>query len=464
MWRSRVVRTPRDAHEVVAILGEHREGNIRALGALHSWSDVAVSDDVTLDMSAMRGVELLDRATYGVDAVGIEAGCPIQDVLDFLRPRGLTLPTLGVIKRQTISGAISTGTHGSGLPGLSHFVLGMAIAAYDAQGNPAVREVRSGDALRAVRCGVARTGVILRVDMPVVPLYLVDEAVVGHASVESILARYAERPLTQFLVIPYSWGCVAFERAPRVARPLSPREKGAALWWRLYSHAWIDVGFHLLLKTALLLGTGATRGLMKALPSLMLRYHGRVDDAEHVLTTAHYLFRHEEMEVFVPQSRLVEALAILRAATEVFAGTRAQAPADIAATIGAVSPKLLDELHAGRGAYTQHYPFFFRRVMPEDALVSMASGVSEPMISISVFTYCAPSDRAGYCRYCAWLARCMHRLFGARLHWGKHFPPGLDAMAGAYPGLEAFRAYCASVDPKGVFGNADSSAWLAPRP
>jgi len=52
----------------------------------------------------------------------------LQDLLDRLHAMtDRTLPTLGVIKRQTISGAVSTGTHGSGRPSLSHFVTGVRI-------------------------------------------------------------------------------------------------------------------------------------------------------------------------------------------------------------------------------------------------------------------------------------------------------------------------------------------------
>jgi hypothetical protein len=83
----------------------------------------------------------------------------------------------------------------------------------------------------------------------------------------------------------------------------------------------------------------------------------------------------------------------------------------------------------------------------------MGSSVTEPQFSISVFTYHGPDRRQGYYAFCAWLARAMHLLYGARLHWGKHFPLGVEECASAYPRLEAFRACCRAVDPDGVFGN-----------
>jgi FAD/FMN-containing dehydrogenase len=157
------------------------------------------------------------------------------------------------------------------------------------------------------------------------------------------------------------------------------------------------------------------------------------------------------MELFVPESRLKEAVELLRAATTVFAGDAVAVPEDIETRLNL--HKLYGELIRNTGSYVQHYPFFFRRVLPEETLISMASGATEPYYSISVFTYLAPEQRQPYYAFCAWLARAMNRLFGARLHWGKHFPLGALELARLYPELERFRQLCREVDPNGVFRN-----------
>jgi FAD/FMN-containing dehydrogenase len=51
-----------------------------------------------------------------------------------------TLATLGAVTKQTIAGAISTGTHGSGRQSLSHFVANVRMAAYDLAGRPTIYE------------------------------------------------------------------------------------------------------------------------------------------------------------------------------------------------------------------------------------------------------------------------------------------------------------------------------------
>jgi hypothetical protein len=83
---------------------------------------------------------------------------------------------------------------------------------------------------------------------------------------------------------------------------------------------------------------------------------------------------------------------------------------------------MLDELRAHRGRYVHHYPLTFRRVLPEDTLISMAASVDEPIYSVSLFTYDPPARREPYYEFCSVLARILLRLVDARLHWGKHFP------------------------------------------
>ena len=402
------------------ILQRHADGRVRAMGSGHSWSDAAVSDDVSLEMSELDSIELFP------EMVRVGAGCRIQPLLNVLRHwQGRTLPTLGAIKRQTISGALSTGTHGSGKPGLSHFVAGLRIAAYDAaSGAPRIYEYTGGEALRAARCAVGCAGVILTVDLPTVPLYMVRETVTHRTRLDVVLANIEVAPLTQFAVVPYRWDFLVFARSAVPGRKFSVADWPGALFFRLYHLLWVDVLAHLLVKLTLLLGAWAQIRFQKLTPRAVIKNCPRLDDAEHVLTLHHHFFRHEEMELFVPASRLPQALDILRELTEAF---------------------------AARGEYTHHYPFLVRRVMPEDTLISMAAGAHEPWFSISVFTYFGPRSRAGYYALCDALAREMRSACGARLHWGKHFPLSAAEIERSVPALAKFRGICVNTDPRGVF-------------
>ena len=157
--------------------------------------------------------------------------------------------------------------------------------------------------------------------------------------------------------------------------------------------------------------------------------------------------------MFVRETRIVEAAALLRSVLEIFAGDAAALPDATENLLREAG--LLDELTRLRGTHVHHYPVVFRRVLPDDTLISMAGSSDEGWYSCSLFTYYAPRKRQAFYDMCSWCARAMHALFGARLHWGKHYPKALDAQATArvHPGLQAFNDQCRAVDPLGVFRN-----------
>ncbi len=439
---------PRSEQEVLDILARHHKERIRAIGSLHSWSDVAVVSGVTVDMS--RFDEVQPVTGNGQTFVCAGAGCRLRDLLDRLHAAtDRTLPTLGAIKRQTLSGAISTATHGSGTESLSHFVTGVRLAAYDAAGKPAVFAYRGGDELRAARCALGGLGVILSVELATVPKYRVAETVRRLDRVEDALRLCQDHSLTQFALVPYGWKIIAWER-----HVLPEAAEGGwlkARFFRAFNLVAVDVFSHLLLKACLALGNRAVKTLLKLLPYLLPANVSRVDDAEHVLTLRHDLFRHEEMELFVPESKVVAAAALSRCAIAILAGDSTTVPAELERELRAAG--LHQELMRGRGSYVHHYPLLFRRVLPEDALISMASSAGEPWFSFSLFTYAAPANRERYYELCSWLARAMFALFGARLHWGKHYPLGAAETACMYPELKRFRRIRGTTDPSGAFRN-----------
>jgi L-gulonolactone oxidase len=454
VWRS-TRHVPGSDDEVLAILARHRAERVRAVGSLHSWSDAVVAPGVTLDLRR------LCRVSYdqddGTGRVRVEAGCTLQALLDYLdATAGRTLPTMGVIKRQTVAGLISTGTHGSGHPSVGHFVTAVRAAAFDAEGVPTIYEDRDGKALRASRCGLGTMGIVLSVELRTVPRFRVRETVLRVDAVGDALRLFADHPLTQFALVPHTRKILVWQRETVGGYP---GWNGPRTWFfRAFNVLGVDVGFHLLLKTCLWLGQRAVRALMKLLPYMLLTGVSRVDDEARVLTQLHHLFRHEEMELFVPESAVADAAELLRHIIAVHAGDEVALAPDAERRLRDAG--LYEELVGQRGTYLHHYPMLFRRVLPDDALVSMASGQAGPWFSFSLFSYDPPGKRDAYYRLCSLTARAMHALFGARLHWGKHYPLGSAETAAMYPDLPAFRRICVARDPGGVFRNAFTSRVL----
>jgi L-gulono-1,4-lactone dehydrogenase len=224
-------------------------------------------------------------------------------------------------------------------------------------------------------------------------------------------------------------------------------------WFRLTGLVFVDVGFTLLVLGSRILGPAAIKLVQKIGPrALVLAKKGvRIDDAEHVLTMRHDLFRHEEMEVFVRERDLARALRFAQAAVRLFAGDSSGFPDEFKDAIGksGLTSTLADRKHS----YVLHYPVYCRRVLPEDTLISMASG-DEPWFSISFFTYDPPHKREPYYALCHFIAQTLRQLTEVRLHWGKHFPLQYPQSAASYPRFEEFRSICMSHDPNGVLRNA----------
>lgn len=460
-WLSRRYR-PANEEELLSVLGRHSGETIRALGSKHSWSDIATGAAVSLDMSGFDEVEPFVRD--GRHFVRVGAGVTLQNLLDRLHGKtDQTLPTLGAIKKQTVSGATATGTHGSGRESLSHFISKVRLAAYDPRTlAPAIYEYDAGPELKAARCGLGCMGIVVSIELPTVRKYKVAEVLRSHESLQSTLRIYSERPLTQFLWAPYAWKTIAFERKDVGWPTATPFCVLKAWFMRSYNVIGQDIVFHLILLLMRAMGARAVRGFFRRAPRLILKGVERVDHAEHVLTLGHHFFRHEEMEVFVDETRLIEAAEIIQCAIEVFAAKGSSIPEGVTQRLGDLG--LGKQLLPFRGRFVHHYPIIFRRVLPDDTMVSMTASSAGPAYSISLFSYDPPGKRQPFYDLCGAVARILHDRLDARLHWGKHFPLAFADIAALYPDLEAFRALCRCNDPRGIFRNEYTGRVLGLRP
>ncbi len=456
--------TPRTEAHVLEILGRHAGRKIRVLGSGHSWSDVARSEDIVLDMRQIAGIRVADDVVSPSVVVG--AGCTLGDLLRTLRRHGLTLPTLGAITSQTVAGAVATATHGSGASSLSHYVREMRIATYHPDtGEPHVLTLSADSTdpderaeLRAARCSLGYLGVVLSVRFSCVRRYALEETLALVSSLDEVLASADDYPLQQFVILPYAWRYYVFRRR----HIPDGRARGAREWlkrvaYRGYKFGVVDAGIHGIIKLlAARTWDGASRWLLeRALPVVALKGRTFTDDSERILTIRHDLYRHVEMEMFVPARHLRDALDVVREITQTLAAggvrLRPLSPA-LHARLRDRVPAAAAELEWS-GRYVNHYFIVCRRVHPDEALIAMSSGGEGDYYSVSVFSY-RPGDPR-FARYCRVLALCLSSLYDARPHWGKHFPLTHATVTPLYPGrLQEFRRTCARYDRAGVFRNA----------
>src|SRR3954451_21419732 len=107
------VRTPRDTGDVVAAVERARERRttVKMPGTGHSFTGIAAPEGIMLSPHQLTGIVAVDRDAMTVTAL---AGTPLKVLNSSLEALGLTLHNMGDIAEQTIAGATSTGTHGTG--------------------------------------------------------------------------------------------------------------------------------------------------------------------------------------------------------------------------------------------------------------------------------------------------------------------------------------------------------------
>ncbi len=164
--RPRATDRPLDEAGVMAAVARaaDRGLRIRPVGAGHSDSPLAVTDDVHLDCSALTGI-----VAVGTDRVRIRAGTTLASLHAALAEKDLALDVVPDTDAVTVAGAISTGTHGSGAAVGSLSAQVITVRLVDGMG--AVRRIDGPD-LDALRTGLGALGVLTEVELRVVPAAL----------------------------------------------------------------------------------------------------------------------------------------------------------------------------------------------------------------------------------------------------------------------------------------------------
>jgi len=447
--------TPADEQEVLQILDRHRGQRIRAVGRLHSWSEAVTGDGVLLDLQRLNDVRLQSEGDQLVATVG--AGCQIKRLLKELEREGATLHSLGLITAQTIAGAISTGTHGSGRNSMSHYVAGVRLARYDAStGQAIIEELSAGEPLQAARCSLGSLGIILTVKLRCRAQYYVQEHFTESRRLSDVLDAEESFPLQQFYLVPWRWSYFIQHRR----EDDRPRSRLARLY-RLYWLGVMDYG--LILQILFMERVVRSRRLIRLafrriIPAFLIRNWRVTDRSSSMLVMRHDAFRHIEIELFVRRDQLVDALGFSQEAIKVAGGRESTLSADNQRRIeGLGMQEALAGLH---DQYCHHFPICVRRVLPDDTLISMASGAEQDWYALSFISYAGPARRAGFSLFASFMARSMSRLFHARPHWGKVCPLGANELTSLYPKFDAFRTVCNTLDPQGVFQNGWTAALL----
>jgi len=112
-WHPQQVLTPDTTEAIQSIIQTaiQQKKKIRVVGSAHSFTSLCKVEDILVSLDKYQGIVHIDKNT---NEVTVKAGTKIHQLNQWLSEEGLALENMGDIDVQSIAGAISTGTHGTG--------------------------------------------------------------------------------------------------------------------------------------------------------------------------------------------------------------------------------------------------------------------------------------------------------------------------------------------------------------
>ncbi|MGB7686449.1 MAG: D-arabinono-1,4-lactone oxidase [Solirubrobacterales bacterium] len=404
------------AEEVAAATGAGRKVSVAGSG--HSFTEAAMTDGTMVRIEALRGVADADRSS-GLVEVG--AGTVLADLNEELAALGLAMENLGDIDRQTLAGAISTGTHGTGagLRNISAQVEELELVLADGS-TRWLTAAAEPDLLRAARVGVGALGAISTVVLRCVPAFVLERIDSSHPR-EEVLDSFQERADAhdhfELFTFPYADSALVLER-DRTTDP--PRPRG-----HLATHL-NDV----VLENWALGALSATGRLFpRAIPSLS-RLAARLASGSRTIDRSDRVFANErrvrftEMEYGVPREHGPEA-----------------------------ARRVIEWVRSNR--YPVFFPIEMRVAAGDDALLSPSH--ERDTAYIAVHQYRGMEWRP----YFEAVEEIMNS-YGGRPHWGKRHFQTAEALAPRYPAWAEFQRARDELDPTHTFTNEYAARVLGP--
>ncbi|QIJ65170.1 D-arabinono-1,4-lactone oxidase [Streptomyces sp. JB150] len=403
--------TPASVEELAAAVRAAAEDGLRvkAVGSGHSFTSIAATDGVLIRPPLLAGIRGIDRAA---GTVTVEAGTPLKRLNVALAREGLSLANMGDIMEQTVSGATSTGTHGTGRESGSIAAQIRALELVTADGSVLTcSETENPEIFAAARIGLGALGVVTALTFAVEPVFLL------HAREEPMpLARvlaefeqlWAENEHFEFYWFPHT-GNTNTKRNNRSAGPEQPvsRVKG----W--FEDEFLSNG---VFQAANWVGRAApaTIPAIARISSRALSARSYTDIPYKVFTSPRRV-RFVEMEYAVPREAVVDVLRELKAMVD-------------------------------RSRLRISFPVEVRTAPADDITLSTASGRDSAYVAVHMFR------GTPYQRYFT-AAERIFTAYEGRPHWGKLHTRDAEYLAGVYPRFAEFTALRDRLDPERRFQN-----------
>ena len=384
---------------------------IKAVGTGHSFTGIAVAPGTLLEMTELSGLVSVDRDRQRARLL---AGTRLHRIPALLAPYGLAMANLGDIDRQSISGAISTGTHGTGsrFGGIATQVVAATLVTADGE-LLTVSEDENADLLPAVALGLGALGILVDVTIQCVPAFVL-EAVERPEPLDSVVDDVVSRADAvdhfEFYWFPHTDTALT---KTNTRLPAGSPTKPLSAASRLVDDVLVGNVVHQSVCSA----GRAAPGLVPGINRLSAKVWGdrTFSDASHRVFATSRGVRFREMEYAVPLDRLASA----------FRGVQ----------------RVIDE-HGWR----IEFPIEVRTAAADDLWLSTATG--RPSGYLAVHRYW----KTDHTEYFAAVEEVMLAHEG-RPHWGKLHTLDASALRARYPRFDDFTALRDRLDPDRAFRN-----------
>jgi L-gulono-1,4-lactone dehydrogenase len=393
--------------------------HVKVVGTGHSFTDIACTDGLQIGLDDYGRVLDVDLE-HGL--VVAEAGVKLSFLNEVLAVRCLGLENLGDIAYQTIAGAISTGTHGTGVGfgGLATQVVGLDLVTADGT-VVSCGPSQEPEIFQAARVSLGALGVLSTVTLQCVPafnLHAVEEPMALSHVLTHIDTYVAGNDHFEFFWLPHTdWAFT--KRNNRTDRPVGGRGRFGYFRDQILME---NVGFGALCRAGQMRPSMIPR-LNRRLSQLPAGRADYVERSYRVFASPRHVHFYE-MEYSIPIDRVGDALA-----------------------------RVTEWVH--RTGLSVNFPVEVRFVAADDIPLSTATARTSAFIAVHVYR------GMPYEQYFRAVEAIMDPL-GGRPHWGKLHYQSAATLAGKYPQWDQWQAVRRRLDPRGTFANAYTDRVLGP--
>lgn len=412
--RPEEVYAPRTRDDVVLAVEAARAAGttVKMMGTGHSFTAIATPEHTMLLPDHLSGILAVDRDAMTVTA---GAGTPLHVLNGELERLGLSLHNMGDIAEQTLAGAVSTGTHGSGghTASLSAQLAGMELVTGTGE---LVRAsaTENADVFDVARIGLGAVGILTTLTFHVEPLFVLrahEQPMSWRDGTAALLDLADAHDHLDAYWFPHT-DRMLMKTNDRLDVPVGAAEPLPRWRARLEDNLLANRAFGVLTKLG--------NRVPAAIPA-MNQLSGRLlsertySDVAHRVFTADRAVVFKEMEYAVPREAGLAALHEVRRAIDV-------------------------------SAWRISFPVEIRVTPADDIPLSTSHGHD------SVYLACHVPVGAEHAAYFLGIEDIL-RGHGGRPHWGKLHTRTVDDLDAAYPLFDEFLAMRDRLDPDRVFDN-----------